>query len=114
MKSISQLSIALVALTLAACSSQQTATVTTTLAQICKAAQPVVIAAAQSPASSVATASNVLAKYLTPACNVDGTVAASLVPNIDASTPVWLEGVVKDFATVAGIIIPELPTLLAL
>lgn len=100
------------ALALTACTSQQTASVTSTIAAICKAAQPVVVAAAsQNTAVSPEAAS--LAKYVTASCNVDGTVAASLVPNTTGSTPVWLTNVLTDFSTVANIALPLLPALLA-
>lgn len=104
--------VALIAIT--GCTSQQTASVTSTIASICKAAQPVVLAASTVGTTNFNDAAASLAKYVTASCNVDGTVAASLVPNVTGSTPVWLTNVLTDFTTVANIALPLLPALLAI
>lgn len=120
-RKVTAISLFALALALASCSSQQTATTTSTIAQLCAAAKPLI-----PTANLVSVASNVgtispdaekvasLGKYLTAACNIDGSVAASLVPNVTPDTPVWLTNVITGFAEAAQIAAPLLPALVTL
>jgi len=101
------------ALVLSACTAQQLSGAAQEVQQICRAAAPTVNSLTGAGLGGPNTTAGNLLGWAQTACNADGTIAAGLQPNIDASTPAWLADIITGLtaaAKVAPVVLPARAT----